>query len=264
MNAFTPALIDDELLRAWPLPQPGPDSDKEARGLTLIIAGSREMPGGAWLAATAALRAGAGKLVVATAASVAPGLALRLPEARVIALTESAGGGLADAGIGVIAAVLEAADALLIGPGLQDEATTCDFVGAAIGLVNGAAQIGVVLDALAMNVAGAPFVRPPLLTPHAGEMAHLTGMTKEEVCNDPERTARAAAERWNAVVALKGATTFIASPQGRAWRHERRLRRLGDIGVGRHAGRHRYRTGRSGRAARAGGSLGGRAACACR
>jgi len=45
-------------------------------------------------------------------------------------------------------------------------------------------------------------------------------MTKEEVCNDPERTARAAAERWNAVVALKGATTFIASPQGRAWRHD--------------------------------------------
>ena len=188
--------------------------------MTLIIAGSREMPGAAWLAATAALRAGAGKLVVATAASVAPGLALRLPEARVIALIESAGGGLANAGIGAITAVLEAADALLIGPGLQDEATTCDFVGAALGLVNGAAHIAVILDALAMNVAGPPFARPALLTPHAGEMAHLTGMTKEEVCNDPERTARTAAERWNAVVALKGATTFITSPQGRAWRHE--------------------------------------------
>lgn len=219
MNA--PAtIIDDALLGAWPLPQPGPDSDKEARGLTLIIAGSREMPGAAWLAATAALRAGAGKLVVATAASVAPGLALSLPEARVIALPESADGGLSSAGIGSIDAVLEHADALLIGPGLQDESASCAFANAAIGRVNGAAQIAVILDALAMNVSGARFARPVLLTPHAGEMAHLTGMTKDEVCSDPERVARAAAERWNAVVALKGAITFIASPQGRVWRHE--------------------------------------------
>ena len=63
------------------------------------------------------------------------------------------------------------------------------------------------------------FERTPLLTPHAGEMAHLTGVSKDEVCADPERHARAAALRWNAVVALKGATTFIATPDGDCWRH---------------------------------------------
>ncbi|MEP7058739.1 MAG: NAD(P)H-hydrate dehydratase, partial [Caldimonas sp.] len=49
------------------------------------------------------------------------------------------------------------------------------------------------------------FERPLLLTPHAGEMAHLCGTTKDAVLADPERACRDAAARWNAVVALKGA-----------------------------------------------------------
>src|SRR5215204_5611724 len=86
-TAATPALdVDSALLHGWPLPQPDPEGDKETRGRTLVIAGSREMPGAALLAATAALRAGAGRLTVATAASIAPGVALTLPEGRVIAL----------------------------------------------------------------------------------------------------------------------------------------------------------------------------------
>ena len=46
--------IDDELLRHWPLPEPDSQGDKEERGRVLVIAGSREMPGAALLAATAA------------------------------------------------------------------------------------------------------------------------------------------------------------------------------------------------------------------
>ena len=63
--------VDDACLRGWPLPQPDVDGDKEERGRLLVIAGSREMPGALILAANAALNAGAGKLTVATAASVA-------------------------------------------------------------------------------------------------------------------------------------------------------------------------------------------------
>ena len=80
-RAPMPALdVDTALLRGWPLPQPDPDGDKETRGRVLVIAGSREMPGAALLAATAALRAGAGRLTVATADGIAPGVALALPE----------------------------------------------------------------------------------------------------------------------------------------------------------------------------------------
>ena len=86
--------ITSQLLRDWPLPMPHPDGDKEARGRILVIGGSREMPGAVILAAIAALRAGAGKLTVATEASVAALVAQAIPEARVIGLRETAQGGL--------------------------------------------------------------------------------------------------------------------------------------------------------------------------
>jgi NAD(P)H-hydrate repair Nnr-like enzyme with NAD(P)H-hydrate dehydratase domain len=57
------------------------------------------------------------------------------------------------------------------------------------------------------------------MTPHAGEMAHLTGWTKEEICADPLAAALKAAALWKVVVVLKGAHTVIATPDGRAWRH---------------------------------------------
>jgi NAD(P)H-hydrate repair Nnr-like enzyme with NAD(P)H-hydrate dehydratase domain len=96
--------IDARLLRDWPLPEPGSDADKDDRGSTLVIAGGSETPGAAALAARSALRAGAGRLAVATSASVAGGLALALVEARVIALAESDFGGPAADGLAKIEA----------------------------------------------------------------------------------------------------------------------------------------------------------------
>jgi ADP-dependent NAD(P)H-hydrate dehydratase len=65
------------------------------------------------------------------------------------------------------------------------------------------------------------FEVPVIVTPHAGEMAHLTGGDKRDILADPDRFAISAAERWNAVVALKGARTVIATPgDGKLWQHE--------------------------------------------
>ena len=57
-------------------------------------------------------------------------------------------------------------------------------------------------------------------------------LTKEAVSADPERHAREAAPRWNAVVALKGATTYIATPDGDCWRHDSGQPGLGTSGSG--------------------------------
>ncbi|HEY1403808.1 MAG TPA: hypothetical protein VGB05_06760, partial [Pyrinomonadaceae bacterium] len=57
-----PLVITPKALGAWPLPQPQDDDDKEARGRVLVIGGSTEIAGAVVLAATAALRAGAGKM----------------------------------------------------------------------------------------------------------------------------------------------------------------------------------------------------------
>ena len=218
-DAPAPARLDAQALRAWPLPPLRDDADKESRGKVLVIAGSREVPGAALLAGTAALRVGAGKLVVATAASVAQPMAFALPEARVIALPEAGDGGFDLHGVAALHASIETARAVLAGPGLLGAGSTCSFVAALLPLLRGKS---LVLDALAMDVVRhtGRFDEPLLLTPHAGEMAHLTGASREDVEADPARAAREAAARWNAVVAVKGPRTVIASPAGESWLHD--------------------------------------------
>jgi hydroxyethylthiazole kinase-like uncharacterized protein yjeF len=211
-------VLDAQALRAWPLPEIADDADKEDRGRILVVAGSREIPGAALLAATAALRAGAGKLVIATAASVASAMALSMPEARVVGLRETPAGGLDSAGVAQLEGIAADCAAVVIGPGLMDEDGSIAFVAA---LLPALAHCTVVLDALAMSVVrkAKPFEQPLLLTPHAGEMAHLTGRSKQEISADPQGAALEAARRWNAVVALEGATSVIATPDASLWVH---------------------------------------------
>lgn len=213
MTAPTP--IDAATLRAWPLPVPGDDADKEARGRLLIVAGSVEMPGAAILAAHSALRAGVGKLGLVVPEPVAIGVALAVPEARVIAWRDDpqAQQALLD--------LAQRADAVLIGPGMQDTALACRLAADWLPQLPPSTQL--ILDACAMDVllqGMSRFPRPVLLTPHAGEMAHLTGQSKADLQADPAGAARQAAARWNAVVALKGALTCIATPDGRCWQHQ--------------------------------------------
>ena len=220
-------------LREWPLPLPNFDSDKELRGHVLVVAGSREMPGAALLAATAALRAGAGKLTLATAAGTAPHVAAALPEARVIALAETAGGGFSIEAARKLGDLAHKVDALLVGPGMQDETASAELVRA---LLPRFAGCRIILDAGAMEVLRPPaeqhllaepldsehfrFEQPVLLTPHAGELAHLSGQARHAVQADPHGAAQRHAARWNAVVALKGPMTVIAAPGGELWEHQ--------------------------------------------
>ncbi len=210
--------LDTALLARWPLPAPDPAGDKESRGRVVVIAGSRETPGAAMLSARAALRAGAGKVMLVTGASVAVQIAVAIPELRVVGLPETAGGGFDAAALDRLHKPLSRAGAVLIGPGMLEEDST---IALALEVCRRHPHVPALLDATAMGAATRE--RLPgevLLTPHAGEMAHLTGERKEALLGDPHRAARAAALRWQAVVALKGATTVIAAPAGEAWVHE--------------------------------------------
>src|SRR5215204_1263891 len=99
-----PTLITTDVLRGIPLPMPDGGGDKESRGRVLVVGGGRETPGAVVLAGVAALRAGAGKLQVATGASNAALVASSLPEARVFALPETRAGKLASAACGKLEA----------------------------------------------------------------------------------------------------------------------------------------------------------------
>jgi hydroxyethylthiazole kinase-like uncharacterized protein yjeF len=222
----SPAIpLDDGLLRRMPLPDPGASTDKEARGRVVIVAGCRQLPGAAILCVEAALRAGAGKVLVATASSIATAVGVAVPEARVIALPESGDGGVAVESAALIAEFAAHAAALLIGPGLVDETSTTRL---ALALLAAHPALPAILDAGALDAVKVDPARrrPVIVTPHAGELAHLSGTDKAAIERGPDAHARDASARWNAVVVLKGASTCIASTSGPSWRHAG-----GDVGL---------------------------------
>jgi hydroxyethylthiazole kinase-like uncharacterized protein yjeF len=204
-------------MRAWALPQPDEAGDKEARGRVLVIGGSPEMPGALILAATAALRAGAGKLQIATCRSIAQAVGAAVPEARVFALAETKAGGIAASAAAALAMRANDAQSVLIGPGMLDEKAIARLMKALLPLIESPV---VTLDAgalLCLTENGdclRGLNHRVVLTPHAGEMAMLLGVDKSEIEAAPQRIARQAAKELRAVIALKGAETHIAGPTG--------------------------------------------------
>lgn len=213
--------ITEDLLRANPLPRHEAGQDKDARGQVLVVAGSLEVPGGALLAAVGALRAGAGKLQIATCRTIAPHMGLAVPEALVLGLPETPLGGIDAGAAGRVAEHGNRADAVLVGPGMMDREATQALVAALLGALSGPA---LVLDAGALS--GLPAQADALrrhagravLTPHAGEMARLLDITREEVEAEPLAAARRAAALLHSVVVMKGGETTVVTPQGEAWR----------------------------------------------
>lgn len=224
-----PKLLSKSLLRGWPLPQPNDDGDKDERGRVLVVGGAMEMPGALILAATAALRAGAGKLQVAACRSIVPIVAAAVPESRVFALAETRAGAISASAAGKIAERANRNQAVLIGPGMIDEKSVARLVKNILPRIDGAT---VVLDAAALSCfSGAPDCLRELeanviITPHAKEMASMLGIDVKDVEREPLETARRAARRLNAVVALKGRETFIVAPDGEAYSN-----RAGNVGL---------------------------------
>src|SRR5690349_13717302 len=111
-------LLTPERLRAWPLPQPQGETDKNSRGRLLIVGGSAEMPGPLLLAVIAAFRCGAGKVRLATVGSVARLVGVAVPEARVFALPETNGGAIHPSAAKHLAEYARGVDAVVLGPGM--------------------------------------------------------------------------------------------------------------------------------------------------
>ncbi|PPT57166.1 NAD(P)H-hydrate dehydratase [Xanthomonas arboricola] len=226
MAASRVRMLTAAALRAMPLPAPG--GDKEQRGRVLIVGGSMRVPGAVLLAGEAALRTGAGKLQIATAASVAPGMALAVPEALVLGLAQNGQGEIVR-GHRALDGAMAACDAAVIGPGMASSATTT-------AMVRRAAEQAVctlVLDAGALSRGlRAPIGRPFVLTPHAGEMATLAGDDKAAVEAAPGAYALKFAQKLRSVVIVKGADSFIAGPDGVVWMHRGGASGLGTSGSG--------------------------------
>ena len=203
------AALDAGLLRAFPLPCLSEDGDKEDRGRALIVGGSAKVPGAAILAGIAALRAGAGKLQIVTEEAAAIAIGVAVPEAAVIAGSP-------------IPHVCEAQSVTIgcgmaHGPALDRVLADLLDCGAGVPLVLDATVLGC-LPGVAEKVRA--WCGGVALLPHAREMARLLECEAEEVEIDPLSAAFRAAERYDAVALVKGRFSFVAAPDGRAFRFE--------------------------------------------
>jgi ADP-dependent NAD(P)H-hydrate dehydratase / NAD(P)H-hydrate epimerase len=235
-------LADQHTVRRL-LPVRPRNSHKGTFGRTLIVAGSANYTGAAYLAGVAAYRIGAGLVTLAIPSSLYPVLAAQLPEATWVMLPHEMGV-LAGPAAAALRKEYEQSQALLIGPGLGTEKETANFfrrwlgvdeqVGARRGHLGFVAQRAddeeagdqplppLVIDADGLNLLAqidAWHTRLPaesVLTPHPGEMARLTGLEKNAIQADRIGTACRFAGEWKQTVVLKGAYTVVAAPDGRA------------------------------------------------
>ncbi len=234
--------VADEGLVAAAMPARPTDAHKGTFGTALIVAGSVNYTGAAVLAGKAAYRTGAGLVTLAVPSPLHAALSGNFPEATWILLPHEVGVVSRDAA-DVVVDGLAAADAVLIGPGLGMEDTTGEFVARLLAEASGADRPsggigfvhadqperanasrtlpGPVFDADGLKLLSRLKDWPRMmsstavLTPHPGEMAVLTGLSKDEIQNDREAIAGQYAREWGHVVVLKGAFTVIASPDGR-------------------------------------------------
>jgi hydroxyethylthiazole kinase-like uncharacterized protein yjeF len=220
--------ITRSLLSRWPLPEVDGLRGKEDRGRALVVGGSVEIPGAIVLAATGVLRAGAGKLQIATCREAAISIALAIPEARVIGLRSARDGSLAPRSCRSIFPEVDRCDALLVGPGMIDANALSDLLrrriqrGGTLVADAGALRFWRDRKALPSHSRG-----KVILTPHAGEMADLWGIDQGEVLAHPLEVSRTVATHLGAVVALKGQNTYVAAPDGTTY-----LNTDGNIGLG--------------------------------
>jgi hydroxyethylthiazole kinase-like uncharacterized protein yjeF len=201
------------------LPRRSRESHKGTFGKAMICAGSLHYIGAAYLAGTAATRAGAGLVTLALARTIQPMVAAAAHETTFLPLPDD-GGALIPAAADVLAQGLAGYDALLFGPGFGRNPQTIEFVRR---LLDTPALPPRVVDAdalYALSQSGEWWTRQTpnqmILTPHPGEMATLCGEAASAVQSDRLGIARKYAQQWQQVVVLKGARTVIAAPDGHA------------------------------------------------
>ena len=232
MTAGDAVPLTADVLRTWPLPS-DPAADKHARGTVLVIAGTVRTPGAALLAGTAALRAGAGRLQLATVRSSAAALGAAVPEALVVGLAASPDGSPDPTeATQLLREQAATADALVIGPGLEDLSATAGILSGLLPLVGDRAVI--VLDAMAVAAfpslddrARASASGRIVFTPNPAEATTLAPEASGDLA--PADLAAHAARAHSAAVTIAGR---VASPDGRGWVARGAVAGLGTSGSG--------------------------------
>jgi NAD(P)H-hydrate epimerase len=172
------------------------------------------------MATMAALRGGAGQVRLLAASSIHLILAVKLVEAEVACIPDGGIGALGADAYNAVREHMAWGTVGVVGPGLGRHPSTWHLVHR----LAAGSELPLVIDADGLNALAenqellgrlGDHGHVRVLTPHPGEMARLVQTTTDEVQARREDLAVEAARRWGAVVALKGAHTVVAAPNGR-------------------------------------------------
>jgi ADP-dependent NAD(P)H-hydrate dehydratase / NAD(P)H-hydrate epimerase len=208
-------ILERETIR-WLVPRREPDTHKGTYGHVLVIAGSRGKTGAAMLSSRAALRSGAGLVTLAAPRSLNDIFAGALVEVMT-ELLRDAGEEIEPLSDDEWRCLLERKSALLFGPGIGVTPATQNILRWLLRNLD----MPWVIDADGLNNMALEIDRlrhakvPPVLTPHPGEMARLTGKSTAEINANRVEIARSFAVEHRCHLVLKGARTVIAMPDGK-------------------------------------------------
>lgn len=196
-----------KLTRDWvakKLPKRPKNSNKGTFGKVLVIAGSKNYPGAAYLACAAAYRVGAGLVTLVTDSETKIIISRKLPELTYISHKE-------------VDEKLNNYDVILLGSGLGQSEQTAEFIKKLLKQKLPKA----IFDGDGLNILSKIDKwweklnsREVILTPHPGEMSRLTGLSIDKVQASRVNLAKEFANKWGKVIVLKGANTVIVSPTG--------------------------------------------------
>jgi ADP-dependent NAD(P)H-hydrate dehydratase / NAD(P)H-hydrate epimerase len=220
-NDIKTELIDTRRVRDA-LPERPNNANKGTFGKILVVAGSINYIGAAYLSCTGAYRAGAGLVTLAASKSLISILAAKMAETTYLPVGEDESGVLSAGSAATIKKNLDRYDALLIGCGLGQRPETQTAIRSILLNNRDLKDKPVIIDADGLNALNRQsewwqrLGEHVILTPHPGEMARLTGLNIEDVQKNRLELALKKAAEWRKIIVLKGAYTIVASPDGRA------------------------------------------------
>ena len=213
--------VNDFELAQSLLPERSGIAHKGDFGRALLFAGSRTYVGAASLAAQACVRSGVGLVTLATPNSAYQALAGGIPEATYIPLNEDVNGVLPGPAFNTLNEHIPNMDSVLIGVGIGLSYGPRELLSRLTSNHSMWNDCTVVLDADGLTLVSLMdrwwevFDGNLVITPHAGEMSRLLDTSVSDVEADRVSAVETAAQRFNCVAVLKGASTLIASPDGR-------------------------------------------------
>ena len=175
---------------------------KYSSGAVLVVGGQRGMSGAAVLTARSVLRADAGYVTLAVPAA-------SLPVVETLVLEPVKIGWQDDTAVETISEAAERVGALALGPGLGRGEGRRALVRELLERID----LPAVVDADALfELEPVERAAATVLTPHAGELGRLLGKNSDWVDAHRLEAAQSAAERFGAVVLLKGPDSIVAAP----------------------------------------------------